>query len=147
MKGNLKTTLELLSEAQLQLSTEDIVKAGIDNHTACKFNGNLLSFYAVLDSGNREKLATYIYNKMELKILRIIANEIKEDAEEILECELILGKDDMITDGKNFLASAKFADNKARQTDSLSFLSYNNKKYFHKQIGEYEYFLGIEGLS
>lgn len=144
MQNDLKNTIELLLEAQLQLSTEDIVKAGIDNHTACKFNGNLLSFYAVLDSDNREKLLNFIFK--DIKRLQEIANELKEDAEKILGCDLVLIQTSISSSDNRFFPVAKIIDKTIRQIDNEKFVSFNGKKGFSKKIGKFQYFLEIEGL-
>lgn len=85
--------------------------------------------------------------EMDQKRLQDIADELKEDAERILECKLVLIQDSLVCNGDGFFPVAKFSDGKPRKTGDKNFIVYGNKKCFSKKIGKFEYLLAIIDLD
>lgn len=76
-----------------------------------------------------------------------IANELKNDAEEILGYSLVLIQDSIKLREDGFFPAARFADGQARKTENEKFSFFNGKKCFGKKIGKFEYLLEITDLS
>ena len=65
------------------------------------------------------------------KRLLEIANELKCDAEKILNCDLVLVQDSIKSSGNGFFPVARFADGQARQITNENFSFWN---YWFKLI-------------
>ncbi|QKG30298.1 hypothetical protein [Campylobacter sp. RM16187] len=79
-----------------------------------------------------------------------IANELKNEAEKILKCELTLDPFNeamILKEGQGFFPVARFADGIKRRTSNKKFLIYKGKKCFSKKIGKFEYLLEIVDLG
>lgn len=83
------------------------------------------------------------------KRLQDIAKELKDSAEQILGCELVLlpYNTKLIEVKQGFFPVARFADNIPRKTDDKNFVIFNGKKCFSKKIDKFEYLLEIIDLS
>jgi hypothetical protein len=83
------------------------------------------------------------------KRLQDIAKELKDSAEQILGCELVLlpYNTKLIEVEQGFVPVARFADNIPRKTDDKNFVIFNGKKCFSKKIDKFEYLLEIIDLS
>ena len=69
------------------------------------------------------------------KRLQDIAKELKDSAEQILGCELVLlpYNTKLIEAEQGFSPVARFADNIPRKTDDKNFVIFNGKKCFSKK--------------
>ena len=62
-----------------------------------------------------------------------IANELKSDAEKILDCSLVLVQDSIKSSGNGFFPVARFADGQARKIENENFQFFNGKNVLVKK--------------
>ena len=97
----------------------------------------------ILKKTNEKEFKKMVNNKRLIEI----ANELKCDAEKILDCDLVLVQDSIKSSGNGFFPVARFADGQARKIENENFSFFNGKKCFGKKIGNFEYLLEITDLS